>query len=206
MAADFGCLETRPVLSDLFNRLRLRRGLCRTPRLGSGEPMVVKRFAVVVATTFVIWVGVEPASRQIFPTVGRRVYGELIRMFVSSRPSETASPAIWWMDRGTARGPPIQETPEGIGPAALVFNRLPSGMRLALWLNIYNFLVISLVVDHSRFEGTCWKSGWPKKTRLASARGRGGGQNPFAAWDRSGDSAIRVQGPAGSISRSPKGW
>ena len=107
--------------------------------------MVVKRFAVVVATAFVIWVGVEPA-RADFSDSWTEGYGQLIRMYVS--PGSRNGVACNLVDYKRLREDPrFKKLRRGLARLPS-FSTLAERKRLALWLNIYNFLVISLVVDH----------------------------------------------------------
>ena len=107
--------------------------------------MVIKRIAVVAAAAIVIWAGAEPA-RADFSDSWTESYGQLTRIYVS--PGSLNGVACNLVDYKGLRGDPrFKKLRRGLARLPS-FSTLPERKRLALWLNIYNFLVISLVVDH----------------------------------------------------------
>ena len=107
--------------------------------------MVIKRIAVVAAAAFLLWAGVEPA-RAYFSDSWTEGYGLLLRRYVSpgSRNGVTCNLVDY---KGLREDRRFMKLRRGLARLPS-FSTLPERKRLALWLNIYNFLVLSLVVDH----------------------------------------------------------
>ncbi len=114
---------------------------------GFQRRLVINRFAVVVAATVVFTVlrGVEPA-RADFSDSWTEGYGRLLHRYVGpgSRNGITGNLVDY---KGLREDPRFRKLRRGLARLPS-FSTLSDQKRLALWINIYNFLVLSLVVDH----------------------------------------------------------
>ncbi len=107
--------------------------------------MVINRIAVVAAAALLLWAGVEPAQAD-FSDSWTEGYGQLIHRYVFPGARNGISGNL--VDyKGLREDPRFKKLRRGLARLPS-FSTLPKRKRLALWLNIYNFLVISLVVDH----------------------------------------------------------